>query len=173
MVIFWSTALSLWEVSGLWVPAGPKQLLAFSLWFRPTSDSHAATWTTFNVNTTCWWHESTCSACCVDCISNKSYLCPALLRLFSCSLSDWRRLTGEGQGRQPQVSLLSAPLSASRAGAGVDLCYQLNNANVLYCGALIKLFTSNTTEFIFTVLKIQIWLLLKYRCCKNSLIKWN
>ena len=62
---------------------------------------------------------------------------------------------------------LSSPLSASRAGAGVDLCYQLNNANVLYRGALIKLLTSNTTEFIFTVLKIQIWLLLKYRCCKK------
>ena len=151
MVIFWSTALSMWEVSGLWVPAGPKQLLAFSLCSDQQVTAMQPSEPPSMSIQRCWWHKSTCSAYCVDCISNKSYLCPALLRLFSCSLSDWRRLTGEGRSRQPQVSLLSAPLSASRAGAGVDLCYQLNNANVLYRGALIKLLTSNTTEFIFTV----------------------
>ena len=102
------------------------------------------------------------------CICNKDYLCPALLRLFSCSLSDWRRLTG-ARGRQPQVSLLS--LDSLPPEPEQEQASATNN--VLYHGALIKQLTT-FTQVIFTQDELNHVLFLKLNLLQtDKRNRWN
>ena len=80
MVIFWSTtALSSREVSGLWVSAGPKQLLAFPAWFRTNKLQPYVILSQVSMSILwCWWHNSSqhlSSACSVHFISVTSVTC--------------------------------------------------------------------------------------------------